>query len=173
MYVIEAAMTKMERKINFLMKVVEEWDHEIVALKYQMQAWETTGLRKTSSKANKKRKTLKLCCRKTSCNNPPLLSLYRFNSCKTWSQTPSKPSMKACRRLLLCTPSRTRRESTTLECLLDTNTWSSNSLMEKATQSNALRTLLKHARMQEPEENSWSSNFSRAWKETLLIGTLI
>ncbi|KAA0032461.1 retrotransposon gag protein [Cucumis melo var. makuwa] len=37
----EATMAKMERKINFLMKVVEERDHEIAALKDQMKACET------------------------------------------------------------------------------------------------------------------------------------
>ncbi|KAA0050144.1 ty3-gypsy retrotransposon protein [Cucumis melo var. makuwa] len=30
---VEAAMTEMERKVNFLMKVVEERDHEITALR--------------------------------------------------------------------------------------------------------------------------------------------
>ncbi|KAA0066109.1 ty3-gypsy retrotransposon protein [Cucumis melo var. makuwa] len=37
----EATMAEMERKINFLMKVVEERDHEITALKDQMKACET------------------------------------------------------------------------------------------------------------------------------------
>ncbi|KAA0040809.1 ty3-gypsy retrotransposon protein [Cucumis melo var. makuwa] len=37
----EATMAEMERKINFLMKVVEERDHEIAALKDQMKACET------------------------------------------------------------------------------------------------------------------------------------
>ncbi|KAA0042989.1 ty3-gypsy retrotransposon protein [Cucumis melo var. makuwa] len=37
----EAAMTKMERKINLLMKVVEEQDHKITALREQMQIHET------------------------------------------------------------------------------------------------------------------------------------
>ncbi|KAA0037644.1 ty3-gypsy retrotransposon protein [Cucumis melo var. makuwa] len=38
---VEAAMAKMERKINFLMKVVEERDYEIAALKDQINACET------------------------------------------------------------------------------------------------------------------------------------
>ncbi|TYK04935.1 retrotransposon gag protein [Cucumis melo var. makuwa] len=42
----EAAMAEMERKINFLMKVVEQ-DHEITALKDQMKACETAKLSKT------------------------------------------------------------------------------------------------------------------------------
>ncbi|KAA0062087.1 retrotransposon gag protein [Cucumis melo var. makuwa] len=42
----EAAMTEMERKINFLMKVVER-DHEVTALKDQMKACETAKLSKT------------------------------------------------------------------------------------------------------------------------------
>ncbi|KAA0041770.1 ty3-gypsy retrotransposon protein [Cucumis melo var. makuwa] len=37
----EATMAEMERKINFLMKVVEERDHEIAALKNQIKACET------------------------------------------------------------------------------------------------------------------------------------
>ncbi|KAA0033819.1 ty3-gypsy retrotransposon protein [Cucumis melo var. makuwa] len=37
----EATMAEIERKINFLMKVVEERDHEIAALKDQMKACET------------------------------------------------------------------------------------------------------------------------------------
>ncbi|KAA0068122.1 ty3-gypsy retrotransposon protein [Cucumis melo var. makuwa] len=37
----EVAMTKMEGKINLLIKVVEERDHEIVALEDQMKACET------------------------------------------------------------------------------------------------------------------------------------
>ncbi|KAA0051896.1 retrotransposon gag protein [Cucumis melo var. makuwa] len=38
----EAVMTEMERKVNFLIKVVEERDHEITALRGQMQTRETT-----------------------------------------------------------------------------------------------------------------------------------
>ncbi|KAA0054831.1 ty3-gypsy retrotransposon protein [Cucumis melo var. makuwa] len=37
----EAAMAKMERKVNFLMKVVKEQDHEITALREQMRTYET------------------------------------------------------------------------------------------------------------------------------------
>ncbi|KAA0040630.1 ty3-gypsy retrotransposon protein [Cucumis melo var. makuwa] len=37
----EAAMAEMERKINFLMKAVEERDHEITALREQMRTRET------------------------------------------------------------------------------------------------------------------------------------
>ncbi|KAA0033246.1 ty3-gypsy retrotransposon protein [Cucumis melo var. makuwa] len=37
----EAAMSEMERKINFLMKAVEERDHEITALREQMRTRET------------------------------------------------------------------------------------------------------------------------------------
>ncbi|KAA0061113.1 ty3-gypsy retrotransposon protein [Cucumis melo var. makuwa] len=37
----EAAMAEMERKINFLMKAVEERDHEIIALREQMRTRET------------------------------------------------------------------------------------------------------------------------------------
>ncbi|KAA0054154.1 ty3-gypsy retrotransposon protein [Cucumis melo var. makuwa] len=37
----EAAMVEMERKINFLMKAVEERDHEITALREQMRTRET------------------------------------------------------------------------------------------------------------------------------------
>ncbi|TYJ98328.1 ty3-gypsy retrotransposon protein [Cucumis melo var. makuwa] len=44
----EAAMTKMERKINFLMTVIEERDHEITALKDQMKACEIAVSSKTS-----------------------------------------------------------------------------------------------------------------------------
>ncbi|TYK16520.1 ty3-gypsy retrotransposon protein [Cucumis melo var. makuwa] len=43
----EATMAEMERKINFLMKVVEERDHEIAALKDQMKACETGELSQT------------------------------------------------------------------------------------------------------------------------------
>lgn len=38
---VETAMAEMERKINLLMKVVDERDHEIAALKEQMQTRET------------------------------------------------------------------------------------------------------------------------------------
>ncbi|TYK23947.1 ty3-gypsy retrotransposon protein [Cucumis melo var. makuwa] len=44
----EATMAEMERKINFLMKVVEERDHEIAALKDQMKACETSESSQTS-----------------------------------------------------------------------------------------------------------------------------
>ncbi|KAA0041105.1 ty3-gypsy retrotransposon protein [Cucumis melo var. makuwa] len=37
----KAAMVEMERKINFLMKVVEERDHEITALREQIRTRET------------------------------------------------------------------------------------------------------------------------------------
>ncbi|TYK26751.1 retrotransposon gag protein [Cucumis melo var. makuwa] len=37
---VEAAMTEMERKINLLMKVVEERDHEIIAMREQMRTCE-------------------------------------------------------------------------------------------------------------------------------------
>ena len=37
---IETAMAEMERKINFLMKAIDEWDQEILALKDQMKACE-------------------------------------------------------------------------------------------------------------------------------------
>ncbi|KAA0065727.1 ty3-gypsy retrotransposon protein [Cucumis melo var. makuwa] len=40
--IVEAAMAEIERKIKFLMKAVEERDHEIAALKDQMQTCETT-----------------------------------------------------------------------------------------------------------------------------------
>ncbi|TYK23197.1 ty3-gypsy retrotransposon protein [Cucumis melo var. makuwa] len=43
----EVAMVEMERKINFLMKIVEERDHEIAALKDQMKACETGESSKT------------------------------------------------------------------------------------------------------------------------------
>ncbi|KAA0060617.1 ty3-gypsy retrotransposon protein [Cucumis melo var. makuwa] len=39
---VEAAMSEMERKVNFLMKVVEKQDHEIIALREQMRTRETT-----------------------------------------------------------------------------------------------------------------------------------
>ncbi|KAA0038406.1 ty3-gypsy retrotransposon protein [Cucumis melo var. makuwa] len=45
----EATMVEIERKINFLMKVVEERDHEIAALKDQMKACETAESSKTSA----------------------------------------------------------------------------------------------------------------------------
>ncbi|KAA0048247.1 ty3-gypsy retrotransposon protein [Cucumis melo var. makuwa] len=38
---VEAAMAEMERKVNFLMKVVEERDHKITALGEQMRTRET------------------------------------------------------------------------------------------------------------------------------------
>ncbi|TYK00149.1 ty3-gypsy retrotransposon protein [Cucumis melo var. makuwa] len=38
---VEAAMVEIERKVNFLMKVVEERDHEITALREQMRTRET------------------------------------------------------------------------------------------------------------------------------------
>ncbi|KAA0065983.1 ty3-gypsy retrotransposon protein [Cucumis melo var. makuwa] len=44
----EAVMAEMERKINFLMKVVEERDHEITALREQMQTRETVESSQTS-----------------------------------------------------------------------------------------------------------------------------
>ncbi|TYK05028.1 ty3-gypsy retrotransposon protein [Cucumis melo var. makuwa] len=44
---VETAIVKMERKINLLMKIVEERDHEIVALREQMQTRETTKLSQT------------------------------------------------------------------------------------------------------------------------------
>ncbi|KAA0063895.1 ty3-gypsy retrotransposon protein [Cucumis melo var. makuwa] len=43
----KAAMVEMERKVNFLMKVVEERYHEITALRDQMQIRETAELSQT------------------------------------------------------------------------------------------------------------------------------
>ncbi|KAA0067008.1 ty3-gypsy retrotransposon protein [Cucumis melo var. makuwa] len=43
----EAAMTEMEKKINFLKKVVEERDHEIASLKDQTKEGETAESNKT------------------------------------------------------------------------------------------------------------------------------
>ncbi|KAA0055035.1 ty3-gypsy retrotransposon protein [Cucumis melo var. makuwa] len=55
----EAAMTSMKRKINFLMKVVEERDHEILALKDQMKTCETAESSKTPTiKADDKGKVV-------------------------------------------------------------------------------------------------------------------
>ncbi|KAA0054701.1 ty3-gypsy retrotransposon protein [Cucumis melo var. makuwa] len=55
----EATMTEMERKINFLMKVIEERDHQIAALKDQMKACEIVKSRKTPNvKANDKGKAM-------------------------------------------------------------------------------------------------------------------
>ena len=44
--IAEAAMVEMERKINFLMKAVKEWDHEIPALKDKIKACEIAELNK-------------------------------------------------------------------------------------------------------------------------------
>ncbi|KAA0054645.1 ty3-gypsy retrotransposon protein [Cucumis melo var. makuwa] len=56
---VEASMAEMERKINFLMKVVEERDHEIATLKDQMKAYKTAELSKTSAiKPNDKGKAV-------------------------------------------------------------------------------------------------------------------
>ncbi|KAA0040572.1 ty3-gypsy retrotransposon protein [Cucumis melo var. makuwa] len=55
----EAAMEEMERKINFLMKAVEERDHEIATLKDQIKACETTESSKTPAvKADDKEKVV-------------------------------------------------------------------------------------------------------------------
>ncbi|KAA0041745.1 ty3-gypsy retrotransposon protein [Cucumis melo var. makuwa] len=45
--IVEAAMVEMERKINFLMKAIEERDHKIAALKDQIKACETAEPSKT------------------------------------------------------------------------------------------------------------------------------
>ncbi|TYK14938.1 ty3-gypsy retrotransposon protein [Cucumis melo var. makuwa] len=51
----EVAMAEMERKMNFVMKAVEERTHEIVALKDQMKPSETLESSKTPNiKANDK-----------------------------------------------------------------------------------------------------------------------
>ena len=56
---IEAAMAKMERKINFLMKAVKERYHEISASRDQMKVCETTESSKTlATKANDKGKVV-------------------------------------------------------------------------------------------------------------------
>ncbi|TYJ95831.1 ty3-gypsy retrotransposon protein [Cucumis melo var. makuwa] len=44
---VKATMAEMERKINFLMKVVEEQDHEITTLREQMRTRETAGSSQT------------------------------------------------------------------------------------------------------------------------------
>ena len=44
---VEVAKAKMEMKINFLIKVVEERDHEIATLKDQIKAYETGESSKT------------------------------------------------------------------------------------------------------------------------------
>ncbi|KAA0067434.1 ty3-gypsy retrotransposon protein [Cucumis melo var. makuwa] len=55
----EAAMPEMERKINFLMKAVEERDHEIAALKDQIKVSKIVKLNKTLSlKADDNRKVV-------------------------------------------------------------------------------------------------------------------
>ncbi|TYK25898.1 ty3-gypsy retrotransposon protein [Cucumis melo var. makuwa] len=56
---VEAAMTEMERNINLLMKVVEERNHEISALRDQMRTCETAESNKTSIfKADDKEKAV-------------------------------------------------------------------------------------------------------------------
>ncbi|KAA0041524.1 ty3-gypsy retrotransposon protein [Cucumis melo var. makuwa] len=56
---VETIMADMERKIYFLMKVVEERDHETAALKDQMKACETAESSKNSTvKANDKGKVV-------------------------------------------------------------------------------------------------------------------
>ncbi|TYK00345.1 ty3-gypsy retrotransposon protein [Cucumis melo var. makuwa] len=45
--IAEATMANIERKINFLMKAIEERDHEIAALKDQMKVCETAKSSKT------------------------------------------------------------------------------------------------------------------------------
>ncbi|KAA0032802.1 ty3-gypsy retrotransposon protein [Cucumis melo var. makuwa] len=45
---IETVMAEMKRKVNFLMKVVEERDHEIPALREQMRTRETAESSQTS-----------------------------------------------------------------------------------------------------------------------------
>ena len=56
---VETAIVEMERKINFLMKVVDEQEHEIVALKDQMKACETAESNKTPAvKADDKGKVV-------------------------------------------------------------------------------------------------------------------
>ena len=44
---IEATIVEMERKINFLMKVIDKRDHSITAMKDQMKACETAESSKT------------------------------------------------------------------------------------------------------------------------------
>ncbi|TYJ99971.1 ty3-gypsy retrotransposon protein [Cucumis melo var. makuwa] len=76
----EAAVTEIDRKINFFMKAVEEQDHEIAALKDQMKACETFESSKTPTiKADTKEK---LCCRKIRCNSSSLSPPCQYNSCK-------------------------------------------------------------------------------------------
>ena len=56
---VEGAMTEMEKKINFLMKVFDEGDHEIAALRDQMQVYETTKSSKIlATKADDKGKVM-------------------------------------------------------------------------------------------------------------------
>ncbi|KAA0053586.1 ty3-gypsy retrotransposon protein [Cucumis melo var. makuwa] len=75
----EAAMAEMERKINLLMKIVEERDHKITALREHMRIHETVELSQTHVvKASDKVKNV---CKKTNHNNNQLLLLLsQFNS---------------------------------------------------------------------------------------------
>ncbi|TYK09465.1 ty3-gypsy retrotransposon protein [Cucumis melo var. makuwa] len=74
---VEVAIAEMERKINFLMKVVEERDHEIIALREQMRTRETAESNQTSIvKATNKGR---MWCRKTNHNNNlSMLLLFLF-----------------------------------------------------------------------------------------------
>ena len=85
---VEAAMTDMERKINFRRKAVKEPEHEIVVLKDQMKACETIESSKTPVKLSSQAKLLlsklaikeKLCCRKIKHNSPSLSPPYQSNN---------------------------------------------------------------------------------------------
>lgn len=55
----KTAIAEMERKINLMMKAIEEWDHEIWALREQMHTRETTESSQISIvKANDKGKNV-------------------------------------------------------------------------------------------------------------------
>ncbi|KAA0042087.1 ty3-gypsy retrotransposon protein [Cucumis melo var. makuwa] len=61
--IAETAMAEMERKINFLMKAIEERDHEIITLKDQMKTCKTVESSKTPvvKADNKQDATVHLC----------------------------------------------------------------------------------------------------------------
>ncbi|KAA0036762.1 ty3-gypsy retrotransposon protein [Cucumis melo var. makuwa] len=132
---VKATMAEMERKINFLMKVVEEQDHEITTLREQMRTRETAGLSQTPVvKASDKGKNVDIITNsiRAQYKGSPQTSFMYFKSY-------------------------TKRIDN-LRMSLGYHLQNSSSSMERANQSNTSSTSSKYVRIQDQEETSFSGS---------------
>ncbi|KAA0032365.1 ty3-gypsy retrotransposon protein [Cucumis melo var. makuwa] len=74
----EDRMTELEKKINMLMKVVEERDYEIASLKNHIESCDTTEESHTVKNTNKEKTVMQ----ESRPQMQPQLHCYLFSSCR-------------------------------------------------------------------------------------------